>query len=547
MAAVSELSGTSLKGYQLDRCMGWSSHTAVYQAVRGGASWAVKVVDAQLAPDGALADRVRREANLLADVGDPRIVPIEEAGRSGKLTYAASPLLSAPTLRDLMRTGRLPGEQAWTILSSIADALDGAHCRGLVCRLLRPGHILVDDGGVHLAEFGIASERVGRVAMAATDYHLAEPQYLAPEQVEGRDPDWHADIYALAVLVFEILTGTELLDARSPLDAMRATLDGGPPSATERQPDLPGGLDLVLGRAMARDPRLRHRSAGELLEQLVNLPDDQPPVAVPALRPVRAAVAVAAAPGPVAMVPVLAARPPSALAPQKVPTPDTSMVTVLRRMGVPVLRSHHDVILNAYFAALVRHARVACGAHWPQVAAVAGLEAYLDLDPPDDSNRSAPVASVSDLAEAIDTVLGMGAVEVLRQWGRLTTEFWTRKTQQLQEGEVTYMKPLRLWRTADKKVDDVLYVFTRNLDRVRGERLTAWRRLDRRQFWVALYDNLGAVGRRRAGKSCHQWSAALEQALRWGGAANNWVVDEAECGCVTGTYDCVFTIHYVDL
>ena len=90
-------------------------------------------------------------------------------------------------------------------------------------------------------------------------------------------------------------------------------------------------------------------------------------------------------------------------------------------------------------------------------------------------------------------------------------------------------------------------VFTRSVDRIRGERLTAWRKVDRHQFWVVLYDNLGAVGRRRAGKSCHQWTAAIEQALRWGHAANSWVVDEAECGCETGTYDCVFTIRYVDL
>src|SRR5262249_17933671 len=111
-------------------------------------------------------------------------------------------------------------------------------------------------------------------------------------------------------------------------------------------------------------------------------------------------VAAPAAAEPVAMVPAVAAPPPSVLAPQKVPTPDSSMVTVLRRMGVPVLRASHDVILNAYFAALVRHARIACGAHWPQVVTAAGLEPYLELDPPDDGSRSAPVAAVSSLAEA---------------------------------------------------------------------------------------------------------------------------------------------------
>jgi serine/threonine-protein kinase len=539
MSVVQELSGTTLKGYQLEACLGWSSHTAVYSAWRGGSSWAVKILDGDLAPDHALVDRIRREADVLADVGNPSILPIHDSGRTGSLTYAVSPLVRARTLHDLMRSGQLSSEQAWTILDHLAVALDCAHRRGLVCRQLKPGHVLVDEGRVYLAEFGIASDRVGRLAMAAPTYHVTAPQYLAPEQVEGRDPDYRADIYALAVLVFEILTGTELQGARSPLEAMRATLDGSPPSATERQPELPSGLDLVLGRALARDPQLRHRSAAELLEQLVTLPEEQGRVLAPAAR------LVSGAAQPVAVVPPVA--PPAPLAPQKVPTPESSMVAVLRRMEVPVLRGSQDVILNSYFAELVRHARQACGADWPEVAVAAGLEAYVEADPRDDALRTAPVASVSRLMDAVDTVFDMGTVEVLRQWGRLTTDSWMRRMQERRDGDLTYVRPIRLWTSSGKKVEDVLRVFTGNLDRIRGERLTAWKKVDKRQFWVVQYDNLGAVGRRRAGKSCHLWTAALEQALRWGGAANSWVVDEAECGCVTGTYDCVFTIQYVDL
>jgi serine/threonine-protein kinase len=535
VSAVQELSGTSLKGYQLETCLGWSSHTAVYSAWRGGASWAVKIVDGDLAPDGALADRLRREADVLAHVGSSSILPIHDTGRAGRLTYAASPLVRAETLHDLMRGDRLSSEHAWTILSRVAEALDCAHRRGLVCRLLKPDHVLVENGRVYLAEFGVASDRVGRLAMAAPAYHVTAPQYLAPEQLEGRDPDHRADIYALAVLVFEILTGTELQGARSPLEAMRATLDGSPPSATERQPDLPSGLDLVLGRAMARDPQLRHRSATELLEQLVTLPEEQGRV-----------LALAARRNPVP-APSVAGPPPAPLMPQKVPTPESSMIAVLKRMEVPVLRGQQDVILNAYFAELVRSARRTCGARWPEVAAASGLDDYLDVDPRDDSGRGAPVAAVSRLAEAISGVFDMGAVEVLRQWGRLTTEAWMSRTQQLPNGDAPFARPIRLWTSGEKKVEDVLTAFTRSVDRIRGERLTAWKKVDRHQFWVVLYDNLGAVGRRRAGKSCHQWTAAVEQALRWGHAANSWVVDEAECGCVTGTYDCVFTIHYVDL
>ena len=539
LSAVQELSGTIVRGYQLEACLGWSSHTAVYRAWHAGASWAVKVVDADLAPDGALADRLKRDADVLAHAGSTSILPIQDTGRAGRLTYAASPLVRAQTLHDLMRGGELSTERAWGILSIVADALDCAHRRGLVCRLLRPGHVLVENGSVYLAEFGVASDRVGRLAMSAPAYHVAAPQYLAPEQLEGRALDHRADIYAFAVLVFEILTRTELLGTRTPLEAMRATLGGSPPSATERQPDLPSGLDLVLGRAMARDPLLRHRSASELLEQLVTLPEEQG-------RALARAWAVRPDPTPASTAMVPSAAPQAPLAPQKVPTPETSMVTVLKRMAVPVFRGEQDVILNAYFAELVRNARDACGARWPEVAAASGLDEYLVADPPDDSRRGAPVAAVSRLTDAIEAVFGMGTVEVLRLWGRRTTESWMGRTQQLGDGDVRYSRPIRLWSSGERKVQDVLEVFTRNLDRIRGERLTAWKQVDRRQFWVVHYDNLGAVGRRRTGKSCYLWTAALEQALRWGHAANSWFVDEGECGCVTGTYDCVFTIQYVD-
>src|SRR5262249_43506383 len=107
------------------------------------------------------------------------------------------------------------------------------------------------------------------------------------------------------------------------------------------------------------------------------------------------------------------------------------------------------------------------------------------------------------------------------------------------------VNPLRLLTSPEQRVEDAVSVFVRGQDRVRGEQLTAWKRVERRQVWVVLYDNLTAVGRRRPVRACGVSTAALEQALRWGGCANAWFVEEAECGCVTGTFDCVFTIQRV--
>jgi hypothetical protein len=281
---------------------------------------------------------------------------------------------------------------------------------------------------------------------------------------------------------------------------------------------------------MARDPLERHHSAWELLEELITLPDDQP-IAVSGQSRAGAPDAAAAD----ASTPVAKAAPGS-----------DSMVTVMRRvMGVPVFRARRATLLNSYFAALVRFAREASEMRWPEVVEAAGLQEYLELDPPDDPERTASLESASRLADAIDGVFGEGAPEVLREWSRLTTSFWIQKTQQLQEGGVTYLRPLRLRASPELKVEDTLYIFSRNIDRIRGERLSAWKKVDKGQFWLLLYDNLLVVGRRRPAKSCHFWTAALESALRWGGLANDWIVHEAECGCATGTFDCVFTVQRV--
>jgi serine/threonine-protein kinase len=543
MRGVLELSGTSLKGLVLGNRLGGTNHTAVYRATArgGGGELAVKVVDSELEPEADFWERLRREAVLISEIGHPDILPIYDGGRADNLTFAATPLVKASTLHDLLRRRELDNELAWHILSQIADALDTVHYRGLVCRLLKPTNILVDDSGrVFLAEFGMASRRVGPMALSTPGYRLASPQYLAPEQVEGEEPDWRADIYAMAVLVFEILTRTPLQPlGRSLSETLEGTLLGHMPSAHARQPDLPRGVDAVLGRAMARNPRERQSSAWELLDELVTLADEGPaPVTTVAISHNGPAVAAPAA--------TVAAAATASTAPlPKARHADNSMVSLLHRLGVPILESRKQFMLNSYFAALVRFGKQACGPRWPDVLQAAGLQRFLKVDPPDEGERTTPVADASRLAEAIEHVFGPGAPEILRQWGRLTSEFWIVKTQQLQDGSVTYLKPLRIMAGADQKVEDILYITGRNLDRVRGERLTVWKQIDKHQFWMAQYDNLMVVGRHRSASSCYFWTSALESALRWGGMANEWIVDEAECGSVTGTFDCIFTVKRV--
>src|SRR5215470_15396312 len=378
MSGVQDLSGTVLKGYHLGDCLGWTTHTAVYRAVRGGALWAVKVIDSQLEPDGSLAARLRREAGLLADARQPNILPVHDAGRSGRLTFAVAPLVHAPTLQEMMSDRRLGTDQAWEIMTRLADALDGVHAQGLIFRAFKPAHVLVSESALYLAEFGLASNRVGRLALSSPAYDLSSPQYLSPEQIEGMEPDWRTDIYALAVLVFEILTNTSLRAPGLPSETLRATLSGPAPSACERERRLPHSVDRVLSRAMDRDPAKRHGSVWELLEELVGLPDEataasQPPAM--AATPAGEAHTAASWDAPVGAA-VVPDEPPNALpgAPSdarlevsKAPMRDDSMVGLLKRMRTPVFAAHQDVLLDSYFAALVRYAEEASGGSWAEV------------------------------------------------------------------------------------------------------------------------------------------------------------------------------------
>lgn len=287
------MEGARVGRYVLEDCLGHGSHTAVYRAwTPAGELVALKLVDGRLQGGEDLAERLRRDAAVLAQLGDPQILPILNALWADEMTAVAVPLLDAPSLRDLMGArGSLHGDLAWGILTQVADSLQAAHRAGLTCRVLKPGNVLVRDGRAFLAEFGITGRFAGQVGLTAPDCRLPAAQYLAPEQVMGEEPDHRADIYSFAVLVFELGTATSLYEAAHPSAILRRTLSAPPPSAHARNPRFPPDVDGVLRRALARDPRVRHGSVVELMDELVCPPQ---PNAGRAAAPADAANTVAA-------------------------------------------------------------------------------------------------------------------------------------------------------------------------------------------------------------------------------------------------------------
>lgn len=508
---VQGLSGAVFLGHELEECLGFSSHSAVYRATGPGADrWAVKVVDGDLAPDGSLADRLRREADLLSHLDRPEILPNLHAARHDAGTFAASPLLAAPTLRSLMDGGSIDDDLAWSVLCQLADALDSMHGQGLIHGGLKPVNILLEEGRrVRLAEFGVNSRWTGRLALTTNDYRLADPYYLAPEVVRGEEPDGRADVYALGVLAFELLTGRPPVARRRAADVLRASLSSPPPAPRTYRPELPEGVDVVLGRALARDRQDRYRSAAELIDQLIELPSAR--TATTASRAPAAAVHAA-------------------------PPPD-SAVGLMQRLGMPIRQGQDNLLLNAFHATAVRACARAVGDRWADVLRATELDRYAMEAPPDDARRTASVESMCQLAAGIESVYGDAAAAILREWGRLTLEDWLTSTQR---------KPFRMRGRPDQRLRDTLYVLTRTLDRVRGEELHTWREFDRRHFWLAYQHNLLAAGCTRHDQPCHFSVGGLESALRWGGLITDWLVEEVECGRVTGSGTCVLSIEYRD-
>ena len=216
------------------------------------------------------------------------------------------------------------------------------------------------------------------------------------------------------------------------------------------------------------------------------------------------------------------------------PSPESWAVPMLEKMGVPRRQSRQGFLLNSYFDSVLRAARRAAGERWSQVSQAAGLGEYLNYDPLNNGDWTTPAEHLSRLNGAFEQVFGSAAPGRLSQWGRLTTEAALRSpTRQM----------LRYIPGQERRMAAVLKALTEDMNQARGERLHFWKQIDRHQFWLVHFSNPYALGRRRSEKSCHIWMSILGTTLHAAGLLNDWMIEEIECGSVTGTFDCVFAIR----
>jgi serine/threonine-protein kinase len=266
--------GDVVAGWTVERELGAGGMGRVYLArhPRLPRQDVLKVIAGDLAKDPSFRQRFLREADVVARLQHPHVVVVHDRGDYEDLLYIAMQYVPGGDLRRLLDASvRLGVARALTIAQQVASALDSAHAIGLVHRDVKPENVLLaatPDGSDHaiLADFGISRvETPSSPALTATGTFLATPGYAAPELVQGLPIDGRVDQYALACLIFEMLSGALPFPGESSMAALVAHVHTPPPNLSDVAPGLPRRLDEVLRRGLAKDPRQRYRTCGELV------------------------------------------------------------------------------------------------------------------------------------------------------------------------------------------------------------------------------------------------------------------------------------------
>ena len=289
--------------FELLERIGQGGMGEVYKArfVKNDRLVAVKLLPSDVTDETVLA-RFEREVGLLRDMRHPNIVHTfggltdggEESGRPGKQRFYAMEYLPGGTLQDLLdRGGRLPPEEVVGYARQICAALAFAHDRGVVHRDLKPGNFLLGaDGTLKLADFGLAAVREGN-KLTAEGRTMGTFRYMAPEQIRGRPPACpQTDLYALGVVLFELLTGKPPFTGETPAETLQMHLKKPAPRVIAHEPHCPPGLDALVAHLLEKRIEDRPADAARVSDRLAQLGEQvalrqRPPAASAVAPPAR--------------------------------------------------------------------------------------------------------------------------------------------------------------------------------------------------------------------------------------------------------------------
>ena len=293
-----KLVGKRLGSYQIISLVGAGGMGEVYRArdTRLDRTVAIKVLPERLAERTDLRERFEREARTIASLNHPNICTLYDVGREGGTDYLVMEYVEGETLAERLKKGPLPVEQVLRYAIEIADALDKAHRKGITHRDLKPGNIMLTKSGAKLLDFGLAklsqeakpeiplSELpTAKDAITAQGAILGTLQYMAPEQLEGKEVDARTDIFAFGVVVYEMATAKKAFEGKSQASLIAKILETEPPPISSLQPMAPPTLDRVVKRCLSKDPDDRWQTARDLEVELKWITEREPQIGAPAV------------------------------------------------------------------------------------------------------------------------------------------------------------------------------------------------------------------------------------------------------------------------
>lgn len=276
-------SGTRFGPYEIISAAGAGGMGEVYRAkdTRLDRVVAIKVLPSQLAGDPEKRQRFEREARTISTLSHQHVCSLYDIGHQDGVDYLVLEYLEGETLEKRLEKGPLPTKEALKYAVELGDALDKAHRQGIIHRDIKPGNIMLTKSGVKLMDFGLAklkseaapvadalTEMTSGKKLTAEGIILGTFQYMAPEQLEGREADARTDIFAFGEVLYEMVTGTPPFNGRTKTSLIASILSSEPKTMTELAPASPASLDRVVKRCLAKDPDERWQNACDLGAEL---------------------------------------------------------------------------------------------------------------------------------------------------------------------------------------------------------------------------------------------------------------------------------------
>jgi len=267
--------GAQIDSYRIEEPVARSGMATIYRATdtRDGRKVALKIPHPDMEADPILFDRFKRESGIGEKLDHPKVMRVFGGEKRSRI-YMVMEWCEGRLLRKILdEEGKLPQDRAIRIAIEVLDALDYIHANGVVHRDLKPENIMVDaNDNIKLIDFGIAGDSAARrLTYANFTQTLGTPNYIAPEQVKGKRGDGRTDIFAMGVILYEMLSGKLPFSGPSPLAAMNDRLLNHPVPPSVADPSISPQLQEVIYRALERDPKNRYAKASEFARDLAHL------------------------------------------------------------------------------------------------------------------------------------------------------------------------------------------------------------------------------------------------------------------------------------